>query len=611
MATHSSPILPNPNVQQTTSCAPCRSSHRACRPADPLGASRWPCSSCPGTATRVQPPSQPAPGTPQRSSNNWAVQRSVIGPSSVGWRMSSHHLSYALSFHLVQVDFSNKRGVLLEGFPGRDSLEEKFGRVGGRASELPLVEEVAFQMFVTRGSRYSSHSLTLNFATSHRVQKALVGRSVAERPFRGFAAPESEDGENVQAGISRSPIQASLLKKLGDLLEHLPLVTVDGSYTAAFERLVLAYIALAVLFASDNRREVHRIAGVLLTRGLEILDAAPLCSKQTVQTYLSDIAVKSGALDLIDPEVEIGRVRKVNYEERLCELKTLYSTLPIFDSIFPRHKNLPHLYTPSAYDLDLITSWDPGTLDAYEKLKRPRFDGPMIALLDEVTRLLSYFAANVRIPAVRKCWNLLSVGSQYIHRFVQGLDEALSALSPRSRRDPPGRESDFINHIFLYHLSHLQHFWSCHLLLEEVADESRAELLQASAAHLDIVRSNVANHTRLLMAFGKSMRSENPRRDLVAANKLIQCLFVSRGPSLTGWCQRNPAEARHFLRAARVAAYGYPEASMLALELQGILGVSGESPRFVIDTPGAEVVEERTDAEVLVSAALQAVGSAP
>lgn len=63
----------------------------------------------------------------------------------------------------------------------------------------------------------------------------------------------------------------------------------------------------------------------------------------------------------------------------------------------------PPLYLPAAYDFDLITSSDASTLQAYERLKAPTFNGPLIRLLDEVTRTFSYFPAGTYASPLRSC----------------------------------------------------------------------------------------------------------------------------------------------------------------------------------------------------------------
>mgnify|MGYP001573921354 CR=1 FL=1 len=153
------------------------------------------------------------------------------------------------------------------------------------------------------------------------------------------------------------------------------------------------------------------------------------------------------------------------------------------------------------------------------------------------------------VTTVKKCWRYLDVGSQYINHLVRSLSDALERLSPRSRADPPGREYDFLSHLSLYHVGHIHHLWSCHFLLENARGlgEQRAELLATAVARLDRVRVNVANHIRLMMvssceenqpkrasdSHSQTIRSGNPRKDMMAANKLVQAIEVSRGPNLT------------------------------------------------------------------------------
>lgn len=106
------------------------------------------------------------------------------------------------------------------------------------------------------------------------------------------------------------------------------------------------------------------------------------------------------------------------------------------------------------------------------------------------------------LNAVKKCWKILDPGLAYLAQLIHTLAAALDRLSPRSREDPPGRQADFIAHAFVYHLGHLQHLWSCHLVLEDVKDVDprvAAEWLEQSSRRLDLARINVANHTQLLM----------------------------------------------------------------------------------------------------------------
>ena len=150
-----------------------------------------------------------------------------MGPSSVGWKMCTQQLSFALSFHLLQgltdVSTSFRRAqrltsVLLKVFLAQrrslglskkeDALENRLGAARGRVSELDPFDEVsdmlelgptawelqtltplsqiAVNTLLLRGARLSTHSVSLPSILTRPHAHGLARRpSFAPRSTKG------------------------------------------------------------------------------------------------------------------------------------------------------------------------------------------------------------------------------------------------------------------------------------------------------------------------------------------------------------------------------------------------------------------------------------------
>ncbi|KAL8291642.1 hypothetical protein RQP46_001900 [Phenoliferia psychrophenolica] len=131
-----------------------------CAPATP-GAPRFPCAGCIRAGDRCSialSAGGVAIARPTRTQNPRQESTRGIGPSSLAWRLGVDQLSCALSFHLVHAYIEASKP--LKSYVGPPSpLERMFGGVGGRITELTLVEEIKVQKSLVHGARISTHSV--------------------------------------------------------------------------------------------------------------------------------------------------------------------------------------------------------------------------------------------------------------------------------------------------------------------------------------------------------------------------------------------------------------------------------------------------------------------
>lgn len=255
-----------------------------------------------------------------------------------------------------------------------------------------------------------------------------------------------------------------------------------------------------------SRRTYVGKARVLASRG-DCIDSSSL------GRYLSDVAVCILLFSNASPDTDSGfhlaarRTRWLPHpQDRLRRVRrspclrfhppnaSPCSSRKTFTRIFPSYAQLPPFPPLSPRDLDLIHSADASTSQAYDALKTT-LNVPILTLLDDVIRIVSYHAASDRFAALKKAWSLLDDVLEHVEITLRSV-----AVGDVSRSS--ARRADFVGYIFVLRMVGVNLLWGCDLLLEDlkgVGRETAVALRRSSQAKLDDALVRLASHAFVLM----------------------------------------------------------------------------------------------------------------
>ncbi|ORY88565.1 hypothetical protein BCR35DRAFT_217795 [Leucosporidium creatinivorum] len=208
-------------------------------------------------------------------------------PSSPTSQMASTQLSYALTYHLVDLFLDVGQTLSILGID-TDGFAQRFRETRGRASRLSEDDEVLTFVYMLVGAQLSNHS-------------AIVGPSSSTNVVPSF---ESFRSSTEMANVSRIGLarRDSLLAIASALTHRIRTLNLnDGrSLASRADRLALVWMSVSTYIARDLEVARHFWLGQLVAYSLTLL-AHPDCHGAlgaTMTTYVQGLAVSPLAVAL-------------------------------------------------------------------------------------------------------------------------------------------------------------------------------------------------------------------------------------------------------------------------------------------------------------------------
>ncbi|ORY88569.1 hypothetical protein BCR35DRAFT_301311 [Leucosporidium creatinivorum] len=459
-------------------------------------------------------------------------------PSSPTSQMASTQLSYALTYHLVDLFLDVGRTLSFLGVD-TNSFAQRFRETRGRASGLSEDDEILTFVYMLVGAQLSNHSAIVGPASSTVVPSFGSFRSSAE-------VPNISD-----IGLARRDSMMGIMNALTIRLRTLTLD--DGrSLASRANRLALVWMSLGTYITVELEVDRHFGLGQVVGQGLLLL-GHPDCHgplRETIITYIQGVAraeVRSSYAN--------GWVSSIASET--------------YSAIFGPVSELPPLPQLRPDDLTTILSGDctPEELSSIFDTH----DFAVEAYFDALGRILVYASLSSVGTAVQQCWDAIDACSVTLRSTMHGIldDPRYKTMDPDIRGRRP---CAFVTNSFGEELLGSLVLCGCHRALLKAGNA--VDMLQESEERLCRSLSSIAEGVLLMLDL------PSIHVGLFISMSNTSAAVGHHRPAFAKWVRERPQDCSDLLKGLRLAAYGLPDAAHLVQELEELLSRNDETDQL-------------------------------